>query len=298
MKHLTSLGVRQYRVCDASACESQTHWEIFGRRIAFGFSLRDLPVNFGKVVYMLFVECVPASLHCLAHSTPVITSLLHNNNRVWLEPIVFPKVRKRAMNRKFVSGVLLFTSVVLIAPEKAASFQNVAQVKPPAGFATSPKAVSAHLKLADGSNYVARGLATFTITLANENDTLTGTLVYTMPDDARKKIAESHGKALSNIPASVRLKDAIASFERGTSCPQIKLAVATKDTEIGGVKLHFDRVVLNINETPEQLNQLFCSWTRQINVKRQRLGIIAATNRLLAPPDAAEEAVENKPVKP
>jgi hypothetical protein len=46
-------------------------------------------------------------------------------------------------------------------------------------------------------------------------------------------------------------------------------------------------MVLDIHETPEQMNQLFCSWTRQINAKRQRRGIIAAINRLIQPEEQA-----------
>lgn len=201
------------------------------------------------------------------------------------------------MNRIFVSGILLFASLMAAAPETA-TFQNAAQLKATISFATVPKTINAQLKLADGSNLVANGRATFTVTQANTDDTVTGTLVYALPDDVRKKIAESSGKTLSSIPPNVSLKELTAVFQRGTACPQVKLSVAAKDAELAGAQLHFDRVVLHINETPEPMSQLFCSWTRQINVKRQRQGIIAAINRLLIPPAPDEEAVENKPVKP
>lgn len=202
------------------------------------------------------------------------------------------------MNRKFASGILFFASVMAPGLEPASSFQQAAQTKSPAVFTTTPKVINAQLKLADGSGSVVAGRATFTVAQANQDDTVTGTLVYALSDEARKKIAGASGAALSSVPATVSLKDLKAGFKRGSACPQIKLLVAAKNVEASGAQLLFDRVVLNINETPDQMNQLFCSWTRQINVKRQRQGIIAAINRLLTPPDATDDAVENKPVKP
>lgn len=202
------------------------------------------------------------------------------------------------MNRKFASGILLFASVMTLGSETASSLQQVAQAKPPVIFTTAPKVINAQLKLADGFSSIVAGRTTFTVVQANEDDTMTGILVYELPVKTRKKLAEASGAALSLVPAIVSLKDVKASFKRGSACPQIKLLVEAKNAEASGAQLLFDRVVLNINETPEQMNQLFCSWTRQINVKRQRQGIIAAINRLLVPSEAAEEAVENKPVKP
>jgi hypothetical protein len=52
---------------------------------------------------------------------------------------------------------------------------------------------------------------------------------------------------------------------------------------LAGLKLTIDRIRLDVLETQEQIPQLICSWTRQINTKRPRPGIIAALNRLIAP---------------
>jgi len=62
-----------------------------------------------------------------------------------------------------------------------------------------------------------------------------------------------------------------------------------------GAKLSFDNLLLDVYEKPDQLSQLFCSWTRQINAKRQRRGIISAINRLIVPD---KDEVENKPTNP
>ena len=202
------------------------------------------------------------------------------------------------MSRKLTCGILIVAFVTMLGYETADSHQNVAPPTLPTGFKTAPKVIKSQLKLADGSSTAVSGRATFTIVQANQDDTVTGTLVYEPTVDARQKIAQASNAELKQIPASVSVKNLSASFQRGSACPQIKLLVAVKTIELAGAQLLFDQAVLNINETPDQLNQLFCSWTRQINVKRQRQGLIAAINRLLVPPDANDETVENKPVKP
>ena len=190
------------------------------------------------------------------------------------------------MNWKFASAG--FASICLVIGGWAAHGAIARAQTKPVVFTTTPKLVSAKLQLSDGSSFAIRGRASLTVTSANENDTLTGTLVYTLPDDVRQKIARATGKTLKDIPSGTTLKDISTNFRRGTACPLVRLEVSVKEAGIngaGGAKLQFDRVVLDIHETPEQMNQLFCSWTRQINSKRQRRGIIAAINRLIQPED-------------
>lgn len=183
------------------------------------------------------------------------------------------------MNSKFASAVLLFVCAgagCWFGVQVATS----AQVKPVI-FTTAPKPVNAQLKLANGPVFVVHGRASLTVTEANDNDSLAGTLTYALPDDARQKIAAQSDKTLKDVPRSVAVKDVTASFRRGTACPLIRIEIAIKEADVIGAKLSFDRVALDIQETPDQMNQLFCSWTRQINAKRQRRGVIAAINRLI-----------------
>lgn len=202
------------------------------------------------------------------------------------------------MNRKLVSGILFFAIMMMFGHKNAESRQNTAPAKPSPGFKTATKVIKVQLKLSDGSSFTVLGRATFTVVQANEDDSMIGDLVYELPVEARNKIAQTASISLDKVSANISLKNLTANFKQGSTCPQIKLLVAAKNVELRGAQLVFDRVVLNINETPEQINQLFCSLTRQINVKRQRKGLIAAINRLLTSPDATDEAVENKPLKP
>ena len=72
-----------------------------------------------------------------------------------------------------------------------------------------------------------------------------------------------------------------ATFRSGTACPVLHLQVRALEIEVVGTKLGFDQLTLDVYETPVQITQLFCNWTRQINVRRARRGIVAAINRLL-----------------
>lgn len=199
------------------------------------------------------------------------------------------------MNRKFASKVLL---LVCLTVHSGAGWevhsQAVEQARPLVIFSTPPVLVTTKLNLGDGSKADVHGSATLTIIRANDDDSVTGTLVYVLPDDVRQKIAQTSGQKLTEIPTRVTQTDLAAKFQRSTACPSLKLQVSARDVELGKAKLHFENVTVVIQETSAQINQLFCSWARQINAKRQRLGIIAAINRLIT----VEEDVENKPARP
>lgn len=187
------------------------------------------------------------------------------------------------MNRKFASTVL---ALISIATSGIAALDVTARVPiVPIVFTTVPKLILGHLQAGNSPAFIVRGRASLTVTAANEGDTLAGTFVYTLPDDARQKIAQLSGKALNDVPNSISVKNITAIFRRGTACPLVQLEVSMKEADVAGAKLSFDRVNLDIHETPDQMNQLFCSWTRQINAKRQRQGIIAAINRLITVED-------------
>lgn len=187
------------------------------------------------------------------------------------------------MNRKFASAA--FALICLLASSGFAPGAEAVKQAKPLVFTTVAKPVAAKLQLKDGSVFTVAGRASFTLTAANEDDTLTGTFVYALPEDARHKLAQAAGKNLNDVPSGISVKDVSAAFRRGTACPLLRLEVSLKEAQLGDAKLLFDRLVLDIQEAPEQINQLFCSWTRQINANRQRRGVIAAINRLIKPAD-------------
>jgi hypothetical protein len=156
-----------------------------------------------------------------------------------------------------------------------------ARQTPQVVYTTPPKTSVARFKLGESEACEVRGKVTFTLTAANYDDTVVGTLVFTIPEGARKKIAEASGEPLTSIPARVARKDVAAGFRKGTSCPEVSLEIGATELDVDGAKLSFDRVVVNVVESIEEVPQHFCVWTRQINANRSRRGVIASLNRLI-----------------
>lgn len=192
------------------------------------------------------------------------------------------------MNTKFSLTTLMIT--LLLALGVAAQ----AQTPKPVVYTTAPKLQIAKLKASETDVYDVRGKVSFTVTAANSDDTVAGTLTYTVPDDARQKIASMTGKPLNSVPATITRKDVIAGFQKGTSGAVIHLEIASIDLDAAGAKLYFNRITLDINGreganpakfSNEEMEALFTAWARQINAGRARRGIIAAMNRRLAGED-------------
>jgi hypothetical protein len=187
------------------------------------------------------------------------------------------------MSKKFFSAVLI--SLCLLAASVSVAAQ---QKKKPETISTPAKLVVTKLKVSEGEAYEVRGKAVFTLVAANSDDSVAGTLTYTIPDDARQKVAQITGKPLSSIPASVTAKDVVAEFQKATACPTVHLEFKPMDVDIAGVKNHFNRFVLDIDEKQpgaskgtQDLATLFCVWTEQINAGRARRGMIRAMNQIL-----------------
>jgi hypothetical protein len=198
------------------------------------------------------------------------------------------------MNWRIPNAISLLA--LLLAAGAVAFAQSTAQSSDPKGavtqaadtrqapqvvYTTPPKLSVAKFKLGLSEARELRGIVTFTLTAANYDDTVVGTLVFTIPEETRKKMAEASGEPLTSIPAIVAQKDVAAGFRKGTSCPMVSLEIGATEMDVAGAKLSFDRVVVNVIETREEVPQHFCVWTRQINANRHRRGVIASLNRLI-----------------
>src|SRR5215510_9433997 len=117
------------------------------------------------------------------------------------------------MNTK--SMRIALTLILMLGVAVVANAQNDAQGAKKAPAAQAPQAVTpkpmvystvakltvAKLKTGETDVYDVRGKITFTVTAANSDDTVAGTMVYTIPDDARQKIASMTGKQLNAVPS-------------------------------------------------------------------------------------------------
>ncbi len=192
------------------------------------------------------------------------------------------------MNTKFSKAIFAF--VCLFGLSVIANAQTAPQFTPKkVVFTTAPKLVIAKLKSGEADVYDVRGKVSFTVVAANSDDTVAGTLVYAIPDDARQKIASMSGKAVSAIPANITRNDIIASFQKATAPPILHLEINAMDIDVVGVKMRFSRVVLDINAresnppdySVQEMEALFTVWAKQIINGRSRRGIIARFNKVV-----------------
>jgi hypothetical protein len=191
------------------------------------------------------------------------------------------------MNTKLLTAI--FTFLCLLGATTDINAQAPGVTPKPVAFATTPKMTIAKLKNGEQDVYEVRGKASFTVTAANSDDTIAGTFNYTIPDDARQKIASISGKPLNTIPSNLTRKDTLAYFQEGTAAPVIHLELKPMEFDVSGVKLAINRVVLDINGrdstsayySKDEMEALFTIWARQINTKRSRRGIISRMNKVI-----------------
>lgn len=195
------------------------------------------------------------------------------------------------MNLKLSNAISIFVCLMAVAfaqsaprssePREPAAQTADAQQAPLAVYTTRPKILAAKLKLSESETREVRVKVTFTLSAAKYDDTIVGTLVFTIPEEERKKIAEATCQFLSSIPSSVTRKDMVAGFRKGTSCPTVGIEIGETELDVAEAKLSFKRIVVDVIETPEEVPQHFCFWTRQINANRPHRGVIASLNRLI-----------------
>lgn len=179
----------------------------------------------------------------------------------------------------------LVIGVCLLALNIAALAQKAPTPPKPTAYTTAPKLAIG--KINDTEEV--RGKLTFTVTAANSDDTVAGTVNYVIPDESRQRLATLTGKPLTQVPTNVTRKDVVASFQKGTEPPVIHLELTGLDVDVLGAKIKFNRVVLDINARPsedskytkEEMEALFTNWAKQINSGRSRRGIIARMNRAI-----------------
>ena len=156
-----------------------------------------------------------------------------------------------------------------------------AQTKKPKPYTTAAKLVVTKLKVGDGEAFDVRGKATFTLTAANNDDSLAGTIIYMLPDDARAKIAQITGKPLAQIPASISQTDVVGQFQKLTECPVVNIDFPAMDLMVHGAKIHFNRFVMSIKEGEHDIALYVCVIAKQINKGLPRRGPIRRVNEIL-----------------
>lgn len=189
------------------------------------------------------------------------------------------------MNMRTKLSHMLFVGLGLLALQVVVLAQKAPTPPKPTVYTTAPKLAIGKINDTDE----VRGKLTYTVTAANSDDTVAGTVNYVIPDDARQRIATISGKPLTQVPTNVTRKDVVAAFQKGTEPPVIHLELTGLDIDVMGAKVKFNRVVLDINARPseeskytkEEMEALFTNWAKQINSGRSRRGIIGRMNRAI-----------------
>jgi hypothetical protein len=135
-----------------------------------------------------------------------------------------------------------------------------------------------------------KGTAIYTLAAAADDGTLTGNLVYLLPELERQKIAQSLSKPLTEIPTTLTANNLTATLAKNTHCPEVHLEFAELSLEIAGTKLHLNRFVLRLTETPQKLSRALCIWTERTNKGVANKGIVQYINLLLKGEEDDEQA--------
>lgn len=186
----------------------------------------------------------------------------------------FEPYRMKFSPKQILLGLCLFGA--FSSPQN-----NHAQTQKPVVFTTPAQPVTTYLIQPNQPDFAVRGQAALTLTAAKPDDTMVGTFVFALPEDVRKQLAEHTHQPLTAVPALLSKKEVTATFQKNTSCPWLRLELNPEVLENNSLQFHFKPVVLEIPESRTYVGQLLCHWVRQINVNRQRRGIIAAINRAL-----------------
>lgn len=159
------------------------------------------------------------------------------------------------------------------------------QSRRPVVFATSPQTLAFVLDNQPHTRSDLQAIATFSISSANLNDTLAGSLTFTLSDKTRANIALASDKPVGAIPSTLVAKEITARFRKGATCPALRIEMEPVNLAIEGIQLRFSQFTLVIKESKDDISQLLCFWTKQINASGHRRGIISRINRLLAGED-------------
>ena len=139
------------------------------------------------------------------------------------------------------------------------------------------------------------GQASLTLLEAYTDDSLRAIVAVTIDDAERIRLAKivavpggtaTTSPPASAIPAVVGRQEVRVRWRRGTSCPDAEIELPALTLTAAGLQFATSPSRFRIEiplVTIDTLPQLLCSWTRQINARRPRAGVIMAINRLLIP---------------
>lgn len=152
----------------------------------------------------------------------------------------------------------------------------------PVVFTTTPQRVRFRV---DTRPETFQSLATLTLVEALSDDSLRALVVVTIGESERTRL-EKQFAPRSSIPATLEHREVRLKWRPRTSCPDLEIDLPALTFDAAGLPLTTIPSRLKIDVpliSTDSIPQLLCSWTRQINARRPREGVIMAINRLLLP---------------
>lgn len=189
----------------------------------------------------------------------------------------------------YIFGCLLCGAVLCsIGVPVSTTAPNASQGESPASFTTAARRV----RIKDAGNaQLLKGRASLTLLEAYPDDSLRAIVTLTVERSDRLKIKDTVA-ALSPRETDPSLIEPAARLEtrlrwhNSTSCPNLAIDLPALTFQTANAQLITlpTRFEIELPQTAaDSLSQLLCNWTRQINARRPRTGVIMAINRHLLP---------------
>ena len=149
------------------------------------------------------------------------------------------------------------------------------------GKHTETLSTASKIVVAQAEKLEVKGSVVLTLVSANQDGTLIGNLVYTLPEAERTKIAQEINQPIANISAYLITKNISAKIEKNAHCPEIILEIGDLDLELSGTKLHLNHFVVTLVEIQSKLAGALCIWTDRLNKGITNKGVVQYINLLL-----------------
>ncbi len=112
------------------------------------------------------------------------------------------------------------------------------------------------------------GRASFVVSRVNPDDTLTGTLFFTVSENARERIAQLLRKTVDKVPRQYTVSDITARPEKKPKCPEFLLEFSQIGTKGNELTFLFQQFTLPYKETSQEASALFCKWANRLYTGR------------------------------
>lgn len=129
---------------------------------------------------------------------------------------------------------------------------------------TNSKTLIGTIQLNERETIEIIGKATYTVTDLYSDLSVVGTLVLTLSDVERQKIARAMNRVLNEIPPVISQQKVLGQFHKLTECPVLQFDFSAMELEIAGEKMQLKRFTLNLQEGSGRAMPYFCTIARQL----------------------------------